>query len=171
MGDVKRAAGRATWSVVLAGVLAATLAATAASAQTSDMRLLREPVYGELRDVLGATLPVATPNPKCPRPALLPDGACLDRVLAGMRARGATAGLVLTAPGAASGAGTMISGPIGAAYRLYDVSLAAGAPSVTPATCRPRRCGSRASATRPAAASTTGSTCATASWWRGRPRP
>jgi hypothetical protein len=55
------------------------------------MRLVREPAYGELRDVLGAVLPVATPNPKCPRPAQLPDGACLDPVLAGMKARGATA--------------------------------------------------------------------------------
>jgi hypothetical protein len=110
------------------------MSAGAASAQTSDMRLLREPVYGELRDVLGGTLPVATPNPKCPRPALLPDGACLDRVIAGMKARGATAGLVLTAPGAEGGAGAVISGPIGQAYRLYDVSLAGGGPTVTPVT-------------------------------------
>jgi hypothetical protein len=59
---------------------------------------------------------------------------CLDRVLAGMKARGATAGLVLTAPGAEGGAGAVISGPIGQAYRLYDVSLTGGGPVVTPVT-------------------------------------
>ena len=114
--------------------LTAVMAAGAASAQTSDMRLLRDPVYGELRDVLGATLPVATPNPKCPPPAQLPDGACLDQALAGMKARGATVGRVLTAPGAEGGAGAVISGPLGQAYRLYDVALAGGGPTVTPVT-------------------------------------
>jgi hypothetical protein len=103
-------------------------------AQGPDMRLLRDPVYGELRDVLGATLPVATPNPKCPKALQLPDGACLDRVVAGMKARGATIDRVLTAPGAEDGAGAVISGPIGQAYRLYDVSLGGGAPSVRPVT-------------------------------------
>lgn len=129
----KRGAGRLVRDTGLA-VLAAAMAAGAASAQTRDMRLLREPVYGELRDVLGATLPVATPNSKCPRPAQLPDGACLDQVLAGMKARGATTGRALTAPGAGNGAGSVISGPLGQAYRLYDVALAGGGPVVTPVT-------------------------------------
>jgi hypothetical protein len=114
--------------------LAAMTAAGAACAQTSEMRLLREPVYGELRDVLGGVLPVATPSAKCPKPLLLPDGACLDRVAAGMKARGATSGRVFTAPDAEAGAGAVISGPIGQAYRLYDVSLAGGGAVVTPVT-------------------------------------
>lgn len=96
------------------------------------MRLVRDPVYGELRDVLGASLPVAVPSPKCPKPLLLPDGACLDAVAAGMKARGATTARVLTAPGAGGGAGYTISGPIGQAYRLYDVSLAGGGARFTP---------------------------------------
>jgi len=125
MADVKRGG---------LGLLLAIGLGAGASAQTPDMRLVREPAYGELRDVLGAVLPVATPNPKCPRPAQLPDGACLDQVLAGMKARGATTGRVLTAPGAGGGAGTVISGPIGQAYRLYAVSLGGGAPAVTPLT-------------------------------------
>lgn len=128
MTDVKRRGAG------LLALMAAMAAAGAASAQASDMRLIRDPVYGELRDVLGGVLPVATPSPKCARPLLLPDGACLDRVAAGMKARGATGGLVLTAPGAGNGAGTVISGPIGQAYRLYDVSLAGGGPVVTPVT-------------------------------------
>jgi hypothetical protein len=132
MTYMKRGAGRLVRETGLL-VLAAAMTAGAASAQTRDMRLLREPVYGELRDVLGATLPVATSNPKCPRAAQLPDGACLDQALAGMKARGATGGLVLTAPGAGGGAGTVISGPFGQAYRLYDVSLAGG-PSFRPVT-------------------------------------
>jgi hypothetical protein len=129
----KRGASRLVRGVGL-GVLASLGAAGAALAQTSEMRLIREPVYGELREVLGGVLPVATPGPKCARAAQLPDGACLDAVLAGMRARGATTGLVLTAPGASGGAGAVISGPIGAAYRLYDVSLAGGGPSFRPVT-------------------------------------
>ncbi|WP_246263365.1 hypothetical protein [Caulobacter soli] len=118
---------------MLAALAAATLTAGAAAAQTSEMRLIRDPVYGELRDVLGATLPVATPNPKCSKTLLLPDGACLDQVVSGMKARGATSTLVLTAPGAGGGAGTVISGPIDRAYRLYDVSLTGG-PSFRPVT-------------------------------------
>ncbi len=103
-------------------------------ARDGELRLIRDPVYGELRDVLGATLSVAAPNPKCPKPLLLPDGACLDRVVAGMKARGATADRALTAPGVEGGAGAVISGPIGQAYRLYDVSLAGGAASFRPLT-------------------------------------
>jgi hypothetical protein len=153
------------------GGLAVITAGRRGLAQTPDMRLLRDPVYGELRDVLGATLPVATPNPKCPKAlAQLPDGACLDGVVAGMKARGATSGRVLTAPGAEGGAGAVISGPLGQAYRLYEVTLSGGGPIVTPVTLPTSRCGSRATATRSAAASTTGSTCATANWRRGRSR-
>jgi hypothetical protein len=129
MADIKRGGLGLLLAIGLAGA-----GAGAASAQTPEMRLVREPAYGEPRDVLGAVLPVATPNPKCPRPAQLPDGACLDPVLAGMKARGATAGRVLTAPAASGGAGTVISGPIGEAYRLYDVTLAGGAPIVRPVT-------------------------------------
>jgi hypothetical protein len=106
----------------------------AAMAQSSDMRLIREPAYGELRDVLGAVLPVAPPSARCARPAQLPDGACLEAVLAGMKARGATTGRILTAPAAGGGAGTVISGPIGEAYRLYDVTLTGGGPRVVPVT-------------------------------------
>jgi hypothetical protein len=126
---------------VLAGLLLAVAVAEPAFAQPrhgpprdrfdgpprdGGMRLLRDPIYGELRDVLGASLPVATPSAKCPKPLLLPDGACLDVVTAGMKARGATAARVLTAPGADGGAGITISGPLGQAYRLYDVTLAGG---------------------------------------------
>jgi hypothetical protein len=80
------------------------------------MRLLREPVYGELRDVLGATLPVATPNPKCPKA-----GPAAGRRLPGPGAgrdegAGRDGGRVLTAPGAGGGAGAVISGPLGQAY-------------------------------------------------------
>jgi hypothetical protein len=125
--SVKRQGGRVALAVLVAGGLGASVS----SAQTPEMRLLREPVYGELRDVLGATLPVATPVAKCSKAGLLPDGACLDPVVAGMKARGATSGLILTAPGAGGGAGTVISGPLGQAYRLYDVSLAGG-PSFRP---------------------------------------
>lgn len=128
--SMKRKQGRAAWGLAVLGLLGA----GSAGAQTPDMRLLRDPVYGELRDALGATLAVATPAAKCPRPLLLPDGACLDRVVAGMKARGASVDRVLTAPGAAGGAGAVISGPLGQAYRLYDVSLAGGGPVVTPVT-------------------------------------
>lgn len=131
MIHMKRGADRMVRGLGLA-VLAATTAAGAAFAQAPDMRLLREPVYGELRDVLGATLPVATPSAKCSRAGLLPDGACLDPVLAGMKARGATAGLALSAPGTGGGAGAVIAGPFGQAYRLYDVSLAGGGPVFRP---------------------------------------
>jgi len=134
MADVRRGGLGLLLAIGLGATATATAGAGAASAQSPEMRLLREPVYGELRDVLGAVLPVATPNPKCPRPAQLPDGACLDQALAGMKARGATVGRVLTAPGAGNGAGTVISGPIGQAYRLYDVSLGGGAPVVRPVT-------------------------------------
>jgi len=119
------------FSAGLAG-LAVAVVAGAAWSQTSDMRLIEGPVYGELRDVLGATLPVATPNPKCPKPLLLPDGACLDGAVAGMKARGATVGRVLTSPEARRGAGTVIHGHLGRDYALYDVTLAAGGPVVTP---------------------------------------
>jgi hypothetical protein len=120
--------------LALAATMTMMAAAGAASAQSSEMRLIRDPTYGELRDVLGGVLPVATPNAKCPKALLLPDGACLDQTVAGMKARGATSGRVLTAPGAGNGAGTVISGPIGAAYRLYDIALAGGGPVVTPIT-------------------------------------
>jgi len=102
MMDRKRGAGRLVLGLGLGLMATAITAMTAsgAAAQGSDMRLIRDPVYGELRDVLGATLPVATPSPKCARPAQLPDGACLDSVLAGMKARGATTARVLTGPGA-----------------------------------------------------------------------
>jgi len=106
--------------------------AGAASAQTPDMKLINGPVYGELRDVLGATLPVATPSAKCPKPLTLPDGACLDRVVAGMKARGATVDRALTGRGVEGGAGAVISGQLGRDFRLYDVSLGAGGPVVTP---------------------------------------
>ena len=116
MGGLKLTAGLVLAMTALAG--------GAAQAQSPEMRLLRGPVYGELRDVLGAALPVAQPSPKCPRPALLPDGACLDRIVAAMKARGATSERVLTSPDAAPGA--LVSGEIGRDYRLYDVSLSAG---------------------------------------------
>jgi len=136
MFNLKAEKGRTTRSAAWFGLLLAGfgLAPMSAQAQSSDMRLIRDPVYGELREVLGGVLPVATPNPKCAKPLLLPDGACLDRVAAGMKARGATSGLVLTAPGAGSGAGAVISGPIGQAYRLYEVSLAGGGASFRPVT-------------------------------------
>jgi hypothetical protein len=116
----------------LAALGLAVFGAGAACAQTPDMRLLEGPVYGELREVLGAMLPVATPNPKCPKALALPDGACLDGVVAGMKARGATAGRVLTSPGARRGAGTVINGQLGRDYALYDLTLGAGGPVVTP---------------------------------------
>ena len=148
-------AGRTAWRALLAGLLLAGTVAGPSLAQAGrdrpgghgggygggyqgpardgEMRLIRDPVYGEPRDVLGATLPVATPNPKCPKPAQLPDGACLDQVIAGMKARSATSTLVLTAPGASGGAGTVIAGEIGRDFRLYDVSLTGG-PSFRPVT-------------------------------------
>ncbi len=82
--------------------------------------------------MLGGILPVATPSSKCPKPLALPDGACLDQVVAGMKARGATAGRVLTAPGARPGRGAVIYGDIGRDYRLYDVTLGGGGPAATP---------------------------------------
>lgn len=137
MTYMKRGTSRLVRGLGLIGLAAAMTTmgtAGAAQAQSSDMRLIRDPVYGEPREVLGGVLPVATPNPKCAKPLLLPDGACLDRVAAGMKARGATSGLVLTAPGAGGGAGAVISGPIGQAYRLYEVSLAGGGASFRPVT-------------------------------------
>lgn len=124
MISVKFSAGLAALAVSVVG--------SAALAQTPDMRLIDGPVYGELRDVLGGVLPVATPNPKCPKILALPDGACLDGVVAGMKARGATAGRVLTSPDTRAGAGAVIQGQLGRDYRLYDVTLAGGAPAVTP---------------------------------------
>src|SRR5690348_10735736 len=100
MISVKRSAGLAA----LGAVFVVVGMAGSASAQTPDMKLINGPVYGELRDVLGATLPVATPSPKCPKPLALPDGACLDRVVAGMKARGATVDRALTGRGVEGGA-------------------------------------------------------------------
>ncbi len=125
MISVKRSGGVAALGLAVFGW-------SVASAQTPDMRLISGPVYGELRDVLGATLPVATPNAKCPKLLALPDGACLDRVVAGMKARGATVDRALTGRGTEGGGGAVISGQIGRDFRLYDVSLAAGGPVVTP---------------------------------------
>lgn len=113
-------------------VLAALAVAGPAQAQQQRQTLIREATYGQVRQVLGAPLIVATPDARCPAAAVLEQGGpCFDRVIAFMRARALTTMRSVATSGPVQ-AGQQLSLAQGG-VRLYDVVSDSGVFRAVPA--------------------------------------